>query len=683
MNRRIIFLLSSIIFAAGLYGFYIKYVPLVKSFQIILLPLLLLVFALTALDVRRGTILFVFFFPLVNSLPYFFGIFEHTPHAPTALVLFLFYFWGWLIHNTLSISSLSFKHPIFKPVILFSIMILASGIITFLRYANFYPFLTDSIYELLTNVHGVTAGGAIMSTLFFSLNYLTGFAFFFILLNTINSKDFIKRILIALLLGTTVALCLGFYQHFKDITFGNTPMRINESIINATFKDPLSFGAFLSLIIPVVLAAIIAFKGIVRIISVFLFIGGLFLLPHTGSKSGFAGVFISLLLFLVFSLHQQVRRKKRKSVSRRNVIVFVSVTAMMIAIVSLVVVLSKESETYKRLTGVGTPYGGLKETINIRWFNQWRMAAHMFMDYPLTGVGIGSYIIELPNYATKHKGLYHEWVDSAENYFLQVVSELGIFVLFLSFWIFWEILLTIRKGLLQHSSPPDWRYIQIGIFCAIISLFLIFLVHTYIGSYEIKYTFWLMVALMFSLLQIEGGAEKKISFNRKTKILIIIFLGFYCGVHLWNSTRSLSLKNRTEQFGIKQNFGLYKIEKTQDEREFRWTRSYGGLMIRIEKPLIDIPLQASHPDLEKNPVRLNIMLVKDFFKQKSTLADILIKERGWKTYTYHIPEEVGQEVILLFKVSRTWNPLKTNGAPDPRNLGVAVGHIQFRDVPVS
>jgi len=683
MNRRIIFILISIIIAAGLYGFYVKYVPLVKSFQIILLPLLLLVFALTALDVRRGTLLFVFFFPLVNSLPYFFGIFEHTPHAPAALVLFLFYFWGWLIHNALTASSLSFKHSIFKPMILFSIIILASGIITFLRYANFYPFLTDAIYELLTNVHGVTAGGAIMSTLFFSLNYLTGFVFFFILLNTIKSKDYMKKILIVLLISTAVSLCFGFYQHLKDIGFGNTPMRTNESIVNATFKDPLSFGAFLSLMIPVALASIIAFKGIIRIISVFLFIGGLFLLPQTGSKSGFVGVFISLLLFLVFSVHQHVHRKKRKPVTRRNVVVFVTITAMVIATVSVIVVISKESETYKRLTEVSAPYGGLKETINIRWYNQWRMAAHMFMDYPLTGVGIGAYIIELPNYATKHEGLYHEWVDSAENYFLQVVSELGIFVLLLSFWIFWEILQTIRKGLRQHSGRPEWKYIQIGISCAIISLSLIFLVHTYIGSYEIKYTFWLMAALMFSLLQTEGGTEKKISFNRKKKTLIIIFLGLYCGVHSWNSARSLSLKNRTELFAIKQNFGFYKIEKTQDGREFRWSRSYGGLTIRIGKPLIEIPILASHPDLEKNPVRLNILLIKDFFKQKSTLADISIKDRGWKAYTYDLPEEVGQEVILLFKVSRTWNPLKTSGAPDPRNLGVAVGHIRFRDAPIS
>ncbi len=103
-------------------------------------------------------------------------------------------------------------------------------------------------------------------------------------------------------------------------------------------------------------------------------------------------------------------------------------------------------------------------------------------------------------------------------------------------------------------------------------------------------------------------------------------------------------------------------------------------MMTIEKPVIEIPLLASHPDLETDPVRLKILLLKDFFNQRIELAEILIRERGWKTYSYHLPEEIGQEVILLFKVSRTWNPLKTKGAPDPRNLGVALGQIEFRDM---
>ena len=76
---------------------------------------------------------------------------------------------------------------------------------------------------------------------------------------------------------------------------------------------------------------------------------------------------------------------------------------------------------------------------------------------------------------------------------------------------------------------------------------------------------------------------------------------------------------------------------------------------------------------------MKIFLVKDFFKQKKLLDEITLTRNVWKTYAYSVPGEVGQEVILLFKVSRTWNPLKVTGAHDPRNLGVAVGIIRFKE----
>lgn len=673
------FFILAACFAIGLYFFYLKYVPLVKPFQIILIPILFVVFTLTVIRVRGGTLFFIFSFPLINSLPYFFGIFEHIPHAPTALVLFLFYFLGWLVHNTLFKLELSFKHSIFQPMILFSIMIFFSGIITFLRYANFFPFISDHIYELMTNVHGVTAGGAIMSTLFFSLNYLTGFAFFFILLNTIDSKEFIKKILIVLLISTSLSLAVGFYQHFKDLSFGNTPLRVNEAIINSTFKTPLSFGAYLSLLIPVILAMAFAFKGVTRILSFMLFILVLFILPQTGSKSGLIGVFISLLLFLGFIIATHKGWKRLKSISLKKAFRFMAVSALIIAIVFAVLLSSKESEAYKRLTGLKVKYGGLREAIHIRWYNQWKMAAFMMKDYPLTGVGIGAYIIELPNYSEIHQGHYREWTDSAENYFFQVGSELGIFALFFSLWIFWEIFKKIKKCISQYFSRSRWKYIQIGISCGIISLFLNFFVHTYIGSYEIKYIFWLFVALIFSLLHAEKEIERKIQFRKNAKILSILLIVLFCAVHSWNSTHSLYLKNRSEHLGIKQNFGLYKKEKTEDGREFQWTRRYGGLTIRIEKPVIELPLLAAHPDIRRNPVKVKILIIKDFFKQKKLLDEITLREPGWSTFRYHIPEKVNEEVILLFKASRTWNPAKTLGTPDPRNLGVALGKIQFKD----
>jgi hypothetical protein len=153
----------------------------------------------------------------------------------------------------------------------------------------------------------------------------------------------------------------------------------------------------------------------------------------------------------------------------------------------------------------------------------------------------------------------------------------------------------------------------------------------------------------------------------------------YGGAHLWNSTHTLSLKNRTDKFNLKQDFGLDKLEKTSEGLEFRWTKRSGGVTLNVAKPMIKIPLLASHPDIRENAVRVKIFLIKNFFKQKRLLDEIVLRSPEWKTFGYDLSGELNERVILLFKVSRTWNPQKELGIRDSRNLGVAIGKIEFED----
>jgi hypothetical protein len=672
-----------VIYVIGLRLFYFIYVPLVKPFQMIFVPLLFIILILTSINSQWGILFFIFIFPLINSLPYFFGIFENTAHAPTALVLFLFYFLGFLLYTLFHRPAISFKEPISKPLVLFSITIFLSGIITFLRYSNFYPFLSDRIYELTTSTYGVTAGGAIMSIVFFSLNYLTGFAFFFIFLSTVKSRDFLKKVLVVLCLSTFLSLSFALFQHLKNMKFGSSPLSFGPGLINATFKDALSFGGYIAIVAPLLLGVCLAFKGKLRVFSFLMIPLSVYLIFYTGSKSGLLCLFLSLLIFSLLSLKIIFSLLKSKHFSfikiRRSswgVILLILATLLSVIVFKNYFVQNiKSSITVLRLKDFQTP-------LKYRIFNLGKLAVSMMKDYPLTGVGVGSYIIEVSNYSTLEK-IYVD-PESAENYILQVGSELGLLGILLVLWILWEIIKQIRRTYLKIPSSDNHKFILIGAISGIISFLLIVQTHTFIGSYEIKYTFWLLVGIVFCLGRTAEGKDEnykqKPLFNKTQKIVSLIVLSLFSAVHLWNSTHSLSLKSRTEQFGLKQDFGLYPPEKTDDGREFRWTRSHGGFTIKIEKPTVVIPLLATHPDIGENPVSVKIFLVKDFFKQKILLGEITLNESVWRTYEFSIPkEEAGQEAILLLKVNRTWNPLKATGAPDPRDLGVAIGKITFRD----
>ncbi|MDH7514232.1 MAG: hypothetical protein QHH14_14930 [Clostridiales bacterium] len=69
--------------------------------------------------------------------------------------------------------------------------------------------MSDYVYELVVNVMGGSAGGAIMSTVFFSLNYLSGIAFFLVLFNAFNaiqSGEFVEKIVVLLCISTFTGL---------------------------------------------------------------------------------------------------------------------------------------------------------------------------------------------------------------------------------------------------------------------------------------------------------------------------------------------------------------------------------------------------------------------------------------------------------------------------------------------
>jgi len=138
-------------YLAGLAFFYYKYVPLVKSYQLALVPILATVTFLAWLNPRAGTLLFIFLFPLINNLPYFFGIHEPIPQAPAALVLFLFYALGFLLRRKSMDENGPIERGMLRPIALFLIVVGVSALITFLRYANFFPFLSSNIYELAVN----------------------------------------------------------------------------------------------------------------------------------------------------------------------------------------------------------------------------------------------------------------------------------------------------------------------------------------------------------------------------------------------------------------------------------------------------------------------------------------------------------------------------------------------------
>ncbi len=656
--------------AAGgaFYFFYLKYVPLVAPFQLVLVPILLACFLLAAVRLEWGILFFVFCFPLINNLPYLFGLFWDTPHAPTALVLFLAFFLGWLAGRMRRAQRPGRDHPLVRPLTLFLVVVVVSGLLTFLRFLNFYPFGSSGIYDLIVNINGVRAGGAMMSDVFGLFSYLVGPLFFVIILPLLSDAKFMRRVLITLSVSASLALLFAFVQQYRSLSLGNTPFFTGLHQLNATFKDPNSFGAFLSCFVPLALGTSLSCRKGLRWLSLFLVALSLLVFPAIGARASFGALVVALAVFALLAFARLDMPLDKKLIRASAVLIIAGV------LLALVLVFQSQSILVKR---VGSSLGLLSDRTSLSsFFNQrlafWKAAVVMAGAYPLTGVGLGAYIIELPNYL-RSLGLPFQGTDSALNYPLQVAAELGLVGILLIAWAAVEILKQLARS--WKSCPPERRYLLAGAISGLGAFAVNLMFQTYMGSYEIKATLWLLIALAVALGG-EGARPLRTGKPLRQPALVVLALGLgFAAVHGWNSTHSLSLERRTADLGIRQEFGLDRLEKTPDGREFRWSQRRAALTVAMTKATLEIPLFASHPDVGENPVRVRVYRVVGFFRGEELLGEVTLRDSAWTTCRFSLPDATGHDIVVLLEVSRTWNPLKTLGVPDPRNLGVGIGKI--------
>ncbi len=666
----------SILFVLGFicfYLFYHKYVPLTKPFQLILAPLLTIVFLVTILSQKGGLILFTALFPLANSLPYFFHLYTDIPQAPVALTLFLSFCLGWLFRQSFQPQSSFRQNPLFTQVVPLLLLMSISGFIAIFRFSNFFPFASDGFYEWKTNVLGVSAGGATMSTLFHFLNYLTGFIYFLLLFDHFQKPDFRSRITNFLMFSTGGALIFGLIQFHANQALGNLPYWHNLGQINATFSDPNAASGFLSAIIPFFLGLSIVHRKKFPLPLVLTFLA-LYILAVSGSRSAFLGLMVSFLFFIWFILRPRFNLDKK---SKLTIIIFI------VVFISSILFLTLGSPTTLgkrlRLSFQFITNDLSRDQLFNRRLYYWRAALAMMVDYPLSGVGVGAYIVELPDYL-KRLNLPFQATDSALNYVFQVGAELGLTGLILLAFIALRIFRLLASTGKKLSAQEPGSLVVAGAMAGLSSFAVNFLFHTYIGSPEIKYLFWLLLAFVLSWKPTEAQIFlNKRSAIRKKFLLPLLIILINAASLLFVSTHSLSLGYKTRQFHLRQEFGLDRWEKTSDGREFRWSKKTAAFPLLIEKSQLSLPLHASHPDIHQRPVQVRMELLDKNLRRLRSLAELTLENNKWIYPQFDLTDQRGKEIIILIKVSHTWSPYQMSGIQDLRQLGIAIGKPSFSE----
>lgn len=691
----------------------------------------LVIFLLTLYSSKLGLYLFIFFIPLLNSLT---TILEIQP-VPIILFFFFAFFMGFILNlfnnDFQSRSELFgpikfFESEISRVFLIFIIILSLSAAITIFRYSNFFPFITNNYHNLKVNINGFDSNSAILWTLSFFFNYFIGFALFFAVFNILkNIRDLINA-LVVLIFSTFLTSIFAIYQYFINPFIGSFKFWVETGRLNATFSDPNAMGAYCLLIFPIFISLIImAHRWYSRLIFCILFVFFMLMVIFSGSRSALLGIILTIIIFLILGLKRLIRfikklPKKRKVAAVITIIVIILI--ILIAITGITLTTNKiksnvleigliqrslESiKTFMHYFKTAGPLEALKSISNYRYIF-WNQAINMAKNYPLTGVGAGSYVIQLPDYLWAYHNDFST-IDYAGNYYLQVLSEFGsvglILILFVFYFIIKKYVLYFRyqknlknQNLNRIDSDSSDNWLLVGLFISFISMILAQFFGPHTNFTEVQFTFWLIIGLMVTFIKIKQVnytqnlesessnlkwgkvplmLSNRIYFNIGQRISLVIILLIFASSFLINSFTDLSITATQNRDNWNNNYGFYNVENFQGKK-VRWTAADASEVLEKKGSVIIIPLKDAYPIKNAEP---NIV---KFYIDNLLVKKIKLEDDSWYNLKLDIPEFAGNvfgnRFTLTIVTSRSWVPKKLGLNKDTRVLGVLVGEITFID----
>lgn len=295
-------------------------------------------------------------------------------------------------------------------------------------------------------------------------------AFFFVVVETLNTEKRINELICVLLSSSLILGVDGIYQYFTHKDFLRHRPEIFVDRIYASFGTPNSFGCYLSMALPFTIIHLLsALKNIkVRVFSFLLFLLLFICLILTVSRGAWfaflaSALFMSLwirplaLFFIIIAIIITVTQPFYHTLLRKR-------------IAELFVFMDNSSLDRKII---------------------WQAAWNMFMKRPWIGVGLGTFMFNFRNFIKQD---YMYGIPYAHNCYLQMASEIGIiglvsFLCLLSAFFFFGI-----RALNTGEKSFSW-YILLAALAGTLGYCVQMGVDTTFYSLDLGILFWLILGL--------------------------------------------------------------------------------------------------------------------------------------------------------------------------------------------
>jgi len=380
----------------------------------------------------------------------------------------------------------------------------------------------------------------------------------------------------------------------------------------------------------------------------------------SGSRTAMVcGAFGTLLL-----VYELLRAGRRDDSARETP----SLLAGVVVVVLLVAIGSGAVGPLKRMAEGAGPNASLRDLWTRGGYGS--VATRMIRDYPLTGVGVGSFNWMAADYwrtMAQDKLPF----DNAQNWWRHQVAELGVVasmpILIWSVLIAWFVL-TRRSRPEARIETQTLRGLLVGIGAASmlgmptqnpIVLLIFFYV---VARFEMLTSAPIETGSAPDFAKATSG-KKAGPYVRLAWIAGVVIAVGYAGGHLVLARGPLKPLERAARTNRDYMSGTYASELLP-QGQFRWTKKHATFALGTTSRFLVIRYHIEHPDADTQPVRLRITTPCE------TLVDELRSNAGVSARAFELPE--GQNRVAFdTDVSLTWQPSQF-GQADTRELGVAI-----------
>ena len=455
--------------------------------------------------------------------------------------------------------------------------------------------------------------------------------------------------------GATVASVVAIVQGTISIGFLSTEFWASLRRATGTMLDANSYGVCAALAAPI---------G---------FLGMRALVPHAPAAAvavfaiNFAGMWLSGSRTALFTcglvgaaaLMVGLWRERRTTSSSMTQTMMWS-TVGVIAVLA-VLLLTATASPIQRALDIPAGREGLASLWNRGGYGP--IALRMTREFPLTGVGAGSYRILAPDYwrAMANDALP---LDNAQNWWRHQIAELGVFggalIIAFSLLVAWRVLSGRERDGRDRdvASASTVRGLLIGL--GITSFF-------GMPTQNPLVLYWFLGLVAWFAWLVPDPVLHRDTHAREPRVAWVVAAALavaYAAGHLLLAAGPLHPAQRAQHASRDYVIGAYSTEPLPEGNEFRWTGREARFIWAAKTRYMAIRFWAHHPDIGSKPVHVTVTSPCGLLFDEDLASDASM------SLGMALPE--GQRTLeATVRVSRTWSPSDA-GEPDERRLGVGI-----------